>query len=259
MALRSIRRSANPKWVYVAEMNRVVRYAYKTGDTAAIGVPEVVIPQLSPVGGGHFTRDIAFSPDGKRMYVSVGSQSQRGRRHQRRRPPQRCRPGRRSMASAPPGASRKTAPPCACSMWQRDTKGKTFATGLRNCVGMTVQPATGALWCAVNERDMLGDDLVPDYATRVKEGAFYGWPWYYMGNYEDPRLKGRSSGPGRQGHACPMCRSPRIRQRRTSSSTPRPSGSSAFPKEYAEMGIRGAARFVEPRHSAPATRSCDCR
>ena len=73
---------------------------------------------------------------------------------------------------------------------RNDTVGKTFATGLRNCVGMTMQPATGDIWCAVNERDMLGDDLVPDYVTRVKEGAFYGWPWYYMGNYEEPRMKG---------------------------------------------------------------------
>jgi glucose/arabinose dehydrogenase len=68
--------------------------------------------------------------------------------------------------------------------------GKIFATGIRNCVGLTVQPLTGDLWCTTNERDLLGDDLVPDYSTRVKEGGFYGWPWYYMGKYEDPRLKG---------------------------------------------------------------------
>ncbi len=70
-----------------------------------------------------------------------------------------------------------------------DPKGKTWATGLRNCVGMTLQPATGDIWCTVNERDQLGDDLVPDYATTVKQGASYGWPWYYMGRNEDPRLK----------------------------------------------------------------------
>ena len=67
---------------------------------------------------------------------------------------------------------------------------RVFATGLRNCSGLTVQPATGALWCAVNERDGLGDNLPPDYATRVAEGAFYGWPWYYIGAHEDPRHKG---------------------------------------------------------------------
>jgi glucose/arabinose dehydrogenase len=65
-----------------------------------------------------------------------------------------------------------------------------FAAGIRNCVGLTLQPANGSLWCTTNERDALGDDLVPDYSTRVARGAFYGWPWYYIGSHEDPRLKG---------------------------------------------------------------------
>jgi len=68
--------------------------------------------------------------------------------------------------------------------------GKVFASGIRNCVSLAIQPKTGDLWCTTNERDLLGDNLVPDYSTRVKEGAFYGWPWYYMGSHEDPRLKG---------------------------------------------------------------------
>jgi glucose/arabinose dehydrogenase/cytochrome c2 len=183
---------ANPRWVYIAETNRVVRYAYKTGDTIASGVPEVVIAQLSPVGGGHYTRDIAFSPDGKRMYVSVGSQSNI--------PDNVSVMAKKSAAEvrdweaqhglgATWGQEENRA---AVRVFEvgGDTKGKTFATGIRNCVGMTVQPATGALWCATNERDMLGDDLVPDYATRVKEGGYYGWPWYYMGKYEEPRMKG---------------------------------------------------------------------
>jgi glucose/arabinose dehydrogenase len=67
---------------------------------------------------------------------------------------------------------------------------RTFAAGIRNCAGLAVDPASGAPWCATNERDLLGDDLPPDYATRVREGAFYGWPWYYIGDHEDPRLKG---------------------------------------------------------------------
>jgi len=69
--------------------------------------------------------------------------------------------------------------------------GRVFASGLRNCVGLAVQPLTGALWCSTNERDGLGDDLVPDYVTRVREGAWYGWPWYYLGGHEDPRLAGQ--------------------------------------------------------------------
>jgi glucose/arabinose dehydrogenase len=67
---------------------------------------------------------------------------------------------------------------------------KVFATGLRNCAGLALQPGAGALWCVVNERDMLGNNLPFEYATSVKEGAFYGWPWYYIGNHEDPRRKG---------------------------------------------------------------------
>jgi glucose/arabinose dehydrogenase len=74
---------------------------------------------------------------------------------------------------------------------------KNFANGIRNCVGLTVQPETGELWCTTNERDMLGDDLVPDYSTRVKEGGFYGWPWYYMGSPARPSF--------------PMCRTQLIR------------------------------------------------
>jgi glucose/arabinose dehydrogenase len=67
---------------------------------------------------------------------------------------------------------------------------RIYATGIRNCVGMAIHPATGDLWCSTNERDLLGDDLPPDYITRVREGAFYGWPWYYIGANEDPRLPG---------------------------------------------------------------------
>ena len=67
---------------------------------------------------------------------------------------------------------------------------KIYAAGIRNPVGIAVNPTTGQLWCSVNERDMLGDNLVPDYITSVKEGGFYGWPWYYMGDHQDPRLKG---------------------------------------------------------------------
>ena len=74
---------------------------------------------------------------------------------------------------------------------------RVFATGLRNCSGLTVQPSTGALWCVVNERDGLGDDLPPDYATRVAEGAFYGWPWYYIGDARGSASQGRAPGPGR--------------------------------------------------------------
>jgi glucose/arabinose dehydrogenase/cytochrome c2 len=180
----------HPRWLYVAETNRVVRYAYNVGDQQAPGVPEIVVPQLSPTGGGgHFTRDLVFSLDGKRMFVSVGSASNVAEEM----PKKSAEDVRLWEAAHGLGAT-----------WGGETNradvlvfdapaagmGKVYASGLRNCVGLTIEPTTGALWCTTNERDMLGDDLVPDYSTRVREGAFYGWPWYYMGPYEDPRLKG---------------------------------------------------------------------
>jgi len=226
---------ANPQWIYVAEMNRVVRYKYKTGDTVASSVPEVVVPQLSPVGGGHFTRDIAFSPDGKRMYVSVGSQSNVAEDLTKKTPDEVKAWEAKHGLGAAWGNEENRASVRVYDV-NGDMQGRTFATGIRNCVGMTVQPATGALWCITNERDMLGDDLVPDYATRVKEGGYYGWPWYYMGNHEDPRLKGHR--PDLAGKALlpdvPFtAHSAAVNLLFYQANT----GKSAFPKEYTGEGI----------------------
>lgn len=179
-----------PEWLYVAEINRVVRYAYRSGDTAARGVPEVVIPQLVPTSGGHNTRDLVFSPDGRRMFVSVGSGSNIAEGMPRKSVAEAQAWEHEHGLGAAWGSETGRADVLVYEVGS-DKPGRTFATGLRNCVGLTLQPATGDLWCTVNERDMLGDDLVPDYSTRVREGGFYGWPWYYLGTYEDPRLKGQ--------------------------------------------------------------------
>src|ERR1019366_6393822 len=117
----------------------------------------------------HWTRDIAFSPDGKRMFVSVGS---------------------RSNVDDPPSAEEKDR--AAIREYTPDGKFvKLYGSGIRNPVGIAINPTTGELWCSVNERDLLGDNLVPDYITHVQEGGFYGWPWYYSGNNEEPRLAGK--------------------------------------------------------------------
>ncbi|HHX83499.1 MAG TPA: c-type cytochrome, partial [Pseudomonadaceae bacterium] len=183
----------NPEWLYVAEMNRVVRYPYQVGDTQARSVPEVVVPQLSPIGGGHYTRDLAFSPDGKRMYVSVGSQSNAAETENimEKKTVAEAQAWEASRAlGAAWGQEENRAAVLVFEVGNEVASARLFATGLRNCVGMSVQAETGDVWCAVNERDQLGDDLVPDYATRVPEGSFFGWPWYYMGDNEDPRLAG---------------------------------------------------------------------
>ena len=173
---------ADPKFVYVATPNSVVRFPYRSGEMKA-GGPAEKIASL-PSGGGHWTRDLAFSPDGKTLFVSVGS----GSNVDEGVPP----PDQASIAEAPVGASFGDEKDRA-DVLAFDPDGgheRVYATGIRNCSGLAVQPGTGALWCAVNERDGLGDDLPPDYATHVAEGAFYGWPWYYLGDHQDPRHKG---------------------------------------------------------------------
>jgi len=178
-----------PKWLYVAETNRVIRFAFKKGDVKANGAPEVVIPQLSASTGGHSTRDIAFSPDGRRLYVSVGSQSNVAESMSKKSPEQVKEWDKARGLGATWDVEENRAD---VLVFDVDSKGpgKVFASGIRNCVSLTMQPKTNSLWCTTNERDLLGDDLVPDYSTRVAEGSFFGWPWYYMGSHEDPRLKG---------------------------------------------------------------------
>jgi len=176
----------NPQYVYVANEGSVVRYPYKSGDLKASGPAETIVPKL-PEGGGHVTRDIAFSPDGSRLYISVGSSSNNSAESGDAKDFQAADKERGLGASLGDEAWRAdvlvTSPDGKAGL-------KSFANGIRNCAGLTVQPGTGDVWCATNERDMLGDNLPPDYATRVKEGAFYGWPWYYIGNHEDPHRRG---------------------------------------------------------------------
>jgi glucose/arabinose dehydrogenase/cytochrome c2 len=229
--------AANPEWLYVAEMNRVVRYPYRTGDLEARGLPEVIVPQLSPVGGGHYTRDMAFSRDGRLMYVSVGSQSNVAEDM----PDKTAAEIREWEATRGVGAAWGTEENRASVMvfevGNEAATGRLFANGIRNCVGLTVQPQTGDVWCSTNERDQLGDDLVPDYSTRVPEGSFFGWPWYYMGDNEDPRHAGKR--PDLVG----KIRKPDVPYVSHSAAVDmefypqQPSGSSAFPSEYAGQGF----------------------
>ena len=164
----------DPRFVYVANTDSVVRFPYRNGDLKARGPEQVVVPDLPGggrvQGGGHWTRDIAFALDGKQMFISVGSRSNvddidnnPGERH------------RANILAANPDGSQL----------------RVFAWGIRNAVGIDVHPQTGELWASVNERDGLGDDLPPDYITHLQDGGFYGWPWYYIGGNQDPRHKGK--------------------------------------------------------------------
>ena len=181
--------AADPRWLYVAERNRVIRFPYQVGDLKPLGGPEVVITSLAPTTGGHTTRDLVFSADGTRMFVSVGSASNIAEEMPQKPVAEAVAFDKAHGLGAAWGPEENRADVLA---FTPDGKaGKVFAAGIRNCVGMAVQPKTGSLWCSVNERDELGDNLVPDYVTRVQEGRFYGWPWLYLGDHEDPRLKGR--------------------------------------------------------------------
>lgn len=180
--------AANPEWVYVANTNSVVRFPYRDGDMKARGAAEAIVPEL-PSGRGHSTRDVVFSKDGTKMFVSVGSASNDGEGMGRLLDPSAMRKWAQDM---PLGAAwGNEAERADVLVFDPQGKGRRiFATGIRNCAGLAVHPVTGDLWCSTNERDALGDNLPPDYLTRVREGAFYGWPWYYVGAHEDPRHVG---------------------------------------------------------------------
>ncbi|MEP0320686.1 PQQ-dependent sugar dehydrogenase [Bauldia litoralis] len=176
----------NPEWVYVANTDSVVRFPYSSGDLKATGAAETVVAELPT--GYHWTRDLAFSSDGSKLFVAVGSGSNIA--EQVRGEPEGGLDA--FAASQPLGAmwGAETDRGAVLAFNPDGTDRRIFATGIRNCSGLATQPATGVLWCVTNERDGLGDNLPPDYATAVGEGQFFGWPWFYIGNNEDPRLAG---------------------------------------------------------------------
>lgn len=155
----------DPEWVYVANMDSVVRFPYHNGDMSSSGPPQHLFDL--PSEGHHRSRDVQFSADGTKMYVSVGSHE--------------------NVSDAPEEEHRAD-----ILEYNPDGSGmRVYASGIRNAVGIAINPETGELWCSVNERDGLGNDLVPDYITHVQEDGFYGWPWWYMGGHQDPHFPGK--------------------------------------------------------------------
>jgi glucose/arabinose dehydrogenase/cytochrome c553 len=158
----------DPQWVYVGNTDAVVRFPYQNGDMKARG-PAEHIADL-PAGESHWTRDIQFSLDGKKMFVSVGSASN---------------------VDDPDTTAREKDRADILEFNPDGSEMRIYAYGIRNAVGLAINRETGELWCSVNERDALGDNLVPDYITHVQDGGFYGWPWWYMGGHQDPRHPGK--------------------------------------------------------------------
>ena len=162
----------DPQFLYVANTDGVIRFPYRNGDLKARGQAEKLSAKLSGGAarlrsGGHWTRDIVFSPDGKKMYASIGSRS---------------------------NDSDNAAEADRARIFEFNPDGsgqKVYAWGIRNAVGIAFRPGSDELWMSTNERDELGEDLPPDYISSVKPGGFYGWPWFYIGNHVDPRHKGK--------------------------------------------------------------------
>ncbi len=155
----------NPQWIYLSTTTAVLRVPYKNGDLKASAMPQTLISDLP--SGGHSTRDLVFSKDGKSMFVAVGSGSNN---------------------------SDNQAEFHRANILEYTPEGKfvgIFASGIRNPVGLAINPETGDVWTSINERDTYGDNLVPDYVTHVERGGFYGWPWFYIGGNYDPAHQGK--------------------------------------------------------------------
>jgi glucose/arabinose dehydrogenase/mono/diheme cytochrome c family protein len=159
----------DPQWIYVGTVNAVLRFPYQNGDLKARG-PQQHIVDL-PEGGGHWTRSVQFTADGKKMLVAVGSASN---------------------VDDPDTTPKEKNRADILEFNPDGSEMSVYAYGIRNAGGgIAFNPDSGELWCSVNERDALGDNLVPDYITHVEKGGFYGWPWWYMGGHQDPRHEGK--------------------------------------------------------------------
>ncbi|HZB92192.1 MAG TPA: sorbosone dehydrogenase family protein [Stellaceae bacterium] len=177
----------DPRFVYIGDTDAVLRFPYHTGDRVARGPAETVLRGL-PVEG-HWTRDLVFSPDDRRLFVAVGSLSNDA---EGLAPRDSEAIGRFEMTHGTGAAwGKEENRALVLSVNPDGGDPEPFATGLRNCVAMAVEPRSKSLWCTNNERDQLGDDLVPDFVTRIQKGGFYGWPWYYIGPHEDPFHRGQ--------------------------------------------------------------------
>jgi glucose/arabinose dehydrogenase len=161
----------NPQFVYVGNTGSVVKFPYRSGDLKASGPAQMVVPNIPSggrlTGGGHWTRDVIFTADGKKMFVSVGSHS--------------------NVMALPEDVPQEVRRADILEFNPDGSGERIYASGIRNAVGVAFNPTTGQLWASVNERDEIGDNLPPDYITHVQEGGFYGWPWYYIGSNLDPR------------------------------------------------------------------------
>jgi glucose/arabinose dehydrogenase len=171
-------------WLYVANTDALVRYPFKTGATRITAKPEKIIDLAG--GGNHWARNVVASADGKSLFVSVGSASNIAENGLDAEGPIYTAETPFQIAKDAKAAQRSRA--AILEVFPETKTARVYAWGLRNPNGMAFEPKTGTLWTVVNERDMLGSDMPPDYLTQVEFGTFYGWPWNYWGGYVDKRV-----------------------------------------------------------------------
>ena len=217
---------------YVADTDAILRFPYVDGETQ-ITAPGTV---LAPLPGGpidhHWTKSLLASPDGTKLYASVGSNS--------------------NITENGIGAELDRAD--ILEVDRATGAFRVFASGLRNPNSMQWEPQSGKMWAVVNERDELGPDLVPDYMTSVKDGGFYGWPYSYYGQHVDPAGEAAASGPGGQGDQARLRAQLACRAARPASSTPAPT---CRPNTRAAPSSASMAAGIARR--SMATRSSGCR
>lgn len=177
-----------PQWLYVATTTQLLRYPYRTGDVSARGQAQVMIAKFSEVTGGHAAHDIAFSNDGRRLFIAVGSTATYGIALPRK-PAAELHDWEAEHGLGVAWGNETDHAVVRVS----DANGATprnFAAGLRYCIGIVVRPGSNDPWCANHEGEGLGEDYPSDFLTSLTEGAFYGYPWFPNGLYEDPRRAG---------------------------------------------------------------------
>lgn len=175
-----------PEYVYVAQAEKVARFPYAEGDRTASGEAEEIITGIPTER--HWTRDLAVAPDGERLFVSIGSASNVAGAMEEMDESEIAAHEAEHGVGAAWGEEMDRA---VVRVFDPDGGNlENYATGIRNCSGLAIQPVTEALWCTGNERDHIGPDLVPDFLSTIEEGGFYGWPWFYTGANEDPAHAG---------------------------------------------------------------------
>ncbi len=219
----------HPQYLYIANTLSVIRYPYAEGNTTA-GQPETIIASLTFAPGGHITRSLVFTPDDRHLLVSIGAATNVGNTMPKM-PPEPLKTWQ-ALHGLGAGWGDETGRAAILQFAPDGSNQTPYAQGLRNCVGLLIHPVTHGLFCTNNERDYIGDDLPPDFFTHVKAGAFYGWPWFYIGAHADPRRAGERPDLTRSVTLPDLLIQPHSAPLGAAFYYPRTGAANAFPRDY---------------------------